>query len=146
MPTLAAILLDFLMALSPIGIPVCDSVPEKANDTISADTVVLRSEPISMPNIEMTASNFSAPTLHTTAAEIYYFHPDHLGSSAWITDSTGVAVQHLCYLPWGENWITQKNLQANLMFISITEMLLIVMEHGGITTKNMCLQIKKENF
>lgn len=46
--------------------------------------------------------------LNTTAKEIYYYHTDHLGSSAWITDSLGVAVQHLCYLPWGEPYVTQK--------------------------------------
>ena len=127
MTTLAAILLNFLMVLSPLSSPVCDNVKDRDHDTAS-----LREA--------------SAPTHNTTSAEIYHFHTDHLSSSAWITDSLGLAVQHLCYLPWGENWITQKNLQANLMFISMTEMLLILMEHGGITTKNMCLQIKKENF
>jgi len=48
------------------------------------------------------------PILNTTAKEIYYYHTDHLGSSAWITDSLGVAVQHLAYLPWGEPFVTQK--------------------------------------
>ena len=48
------------------------------------------------------------PILSTTEKEIYYYHTDHLGSSAWITDSLGVAVQHLAYLPWGEPYVTQK--------------------------------------
>lgn len=48
------------------------------------------------------------PILNTTEKEIYYYHTDHLGSSAWITDSLGVAVQHLAYLPWGEPFVTQK--------------------------------------
>ncbi len=48
------------------------------------------------------------PILSTTEKEIYYYHTDHLGSSAWITDSLGVAVQHLAYLPWGEPFVTQK--------------------------------------
>ncbi len=48
------------------------------------------------------------PILSTTQKEIYYYHTDHLGSSAWITDSLGVVVQHLCYLPWGEPYVTQK--------------------------------------
>lgn len=61
MTTLAAILLNFLMALSPLSCSVCDSVPEKANDTIAADTVALRGEPLSMPNIEMPASEVSIP-------------------------------------------------------------------------------------
>jgi len=89
MPTLAAILLNFLMALSPLSCSVCDSIKDCYHDAAS-----LREA--------------SAPTLNTTAAEIYYFHQDHLGSSAWITDSLGLAVQHLGYLPWGERHISQK--------------------------------------
>ena len=47
------------------------------------------------------------PILNTTQKEVYYYHTDHLGSSAWITDSVGVAVQHFAYLPWGEPYVTQ---------------------------------------
>ena len=56
------------------------------------------------------------PILSTTEKEIYYYHTDHLGSSAWITDSLGVAVQHLAYLPWGEPYVTQKTGNFNPMF------------------------------
>lgn len=48
------------------------------------------------------------PILSTTEKEIYYYHTDHLGSSAWVTDTLGQAVQHLAYLPWGEPYVTQK--------------------------------------
>ena len=34
--------------------------------------------------------------------------PDHLGSSSWITYSDGSAVQHLHYLPWGEDFVDQR--------------------------------------
>ena len=33
---------------------------------------------------------------------LYFYHPDHLGSSSFITDATGYATQHLQYLPFGE--------------------------------------------
>ena len=33
---------------------------------------------------------------------VYYFHSDHLGSASWITNNTGLPVQHLLYLPFGE--------------------------------------------
>jgi len=36
-------------------------------------------------------------------------HPDHLGSSSWITFSNGKAVEHLHYLPWGEDFVRQKS-------------------------------------
>ena len=32
----------------------------------------------------------------------YFFHPDHLGSSSYITDKAGVVSQHMEYLPFGE--------------------------------------------
>src|SRR5690606_32068940 len=31
-----------------------------------------------------------------------FFHPDHLGSSSYITDKAGVVSQHMEYLPFGE--------------------------------------------
>ena len=40
--------------------------------------------------------------------ECYWYHPDHLGSSSWITEKGGHAVQHLHYLPWGEDFVNQK--------------------------------------
>jgi RHS repeat-associated protein len=44
----------------------------------------------------------------TDPVSYYYYHPDHLGSSSWITDRNGVAIQHFMYLPFGEDWIQQK--------------------------------------
>ena len=41
--------------------------------------------------------------------ECYWYHPDHLGSSSWITFSDGEAVQHLHYLPWGESFVDQRS-------------------------------------
>lgn len=34
--------------------------------------------------------------------EPYYYHPDHLGGAAWITDNSGTPVQYLHYAPYGE--------------------------------------------
>jgi RHS repeat-associated protein len=36
--------------------------------------------------------------------DLYFYHPDHLGSSAYITDAKGGIYQHLEYLPFGETW------------------------------------------
>ena len=41
--------------------------------------------------------------------EAYWYHTDHLGSSSWITYSDGSAVQHLHYLPWGEDFVNKKS-------------------------------------
>jgi len=42
-----------------------------------------------------------------------FYHPDHIGSSSWITDGTGQAIQHLHYLPFGEDWVDQRNSSWN---------------------------------
>ncbi|MCQ2270346.1 MAG: hypothetical protein MJZ52_03845 [Bacteroidales bacterium] len=48
--------------------------------------------------------------------DCYWYHPDHLGSSSWITFSDGKAVQHLHYLPWGENFVDQRSTGWNARF------------------------------
>lgn len=39
----------------------------------------------------------------------YFYHPDHLGSSSFITDVNGEADQHIQYLPFGELFVSQRN-------------------------------------
>jgi RHS repeat-associated protein len=48
--------------------------------------------------------------------ELYFYHPDHLGSAAWVTDKDGKAIQHLQYLPFGEPRIDQRTASWNTMF------------------------------
>ena len=40
--------------------------------------------------------------------DVYFYHPDHLDPSSWITYTDGSAVQHLHYLPWGEDFVNQR--------------------------------------
>ena len=49
-------------------------------------------------------------------ADCYWYHPDHLGSSSWITDTAGAAVQHLHYLPWGEDFVDQRTGSFSSMY------------------------------
>ncbi len=39
--------------------------------------------------------------------DVYYYHSDHLGGASWITDDSGIPVQHLQYLPFGEPFVDQ---------------------------------------
>ena len=48
--------------------------------------------------------------------DCYWYHPDHLGSSSWITYSDGSAVQHLHYFPWGEDFVDQRNTSFSSMY------------------------------
>ena len=48
--------------------------------------------------------------------ECYWYHPDHLGSSSWITFSDGEAIQHLHYLPFGEDLVNQQLTAVGAMY------------------------------
>ena len=54
----------------------------------------------------------SAAKITSTATEYedlqYFYLSDHLGSSSWISDKDGNALQHLSYLPFGEVFANQK--------------------------------------
>ena len=39
----------------------------------------------------------------------FYYHGDHLGSSAYLTDEAGAITQTLNYLPYGEDWVDIHN-------------------------------------
>ena len=39
----------------------------------------------------------------------YYYHSDHLGSAAWITDNNGLPAQYLMYAPYGEQLLNQQS-------------------------------------
>ena len=43
-----------------------------------------------------------------TVSTLYFYHPDHLGSASWITNIYGRTIQHLYYLPWGEDYVNQR--------------------------------------
>ena len=66
-------------------------------------------------NILYSYANLS-PYQHENEPDCYWYHPDHLGSSSWITYSDGSAVQHLHYLPWGEDFVDQRTTSWNAMY------------------------------
>ena len=37
----------------------------------------------------------------------YFYHPDHLGSSNYVTDANGKVYEHLEYFPFGETWVEE---------------------------------------
>ncbi len=44
-----------------------------------------------------------------TETDQFFYHSDHLGSSSFITNINGAAVQHLQYLPFGETYVDQRH-------------------------------------
>lgn len=38
---------------------------------------------------------------------LYYYHPDHLGSTGYVTDADGELYEHIQYFPFGETWVQE---------------------------------------
>ena len=47
----------------------------------------------------------------------FYYHPDHLGSSSYITNLDGEVVQHIEYVPFGEVFIEERNNIRNTPYL-----------------------------
>jgi RHS repeat-associated protein len=47
----------------------------------------------------------------------YYFHPDQIGSSNYITEADGQIFQHLEYFPFGETWVEEKSNTQNTPYL-----------------------------
>jgi RHS repeat-associated protein len=39
--------------------------------------------------------------------DLYFYHPDHLGSTSIITDRNGIATQFVAYMPFGESFVDE---------------------------------------
>ncbi|MDQ7917833.1 RHS repeat-associated core domain-containing protein [Mesonia sp. MT50] len=53
---------------------------------------------------------------HKGELEVFYFHPDHLGSSSYITNLNGNVTQHMEYLPFGETLVDEHTNSNNSPF------------------------------
>ncbi len=47
----------------------------------------------------------------------YYYHPDHLRNSAYITDASGEVFQHLEYFPFGETFVDEHGNQQRTPYL-----------------------------
>lgn len=48
-------------------------------------------------------------TLPTRDNFLYYYHPDHLGSTSHVTDDNGKLFEHIEYFPFGESWVEESS-------------------------------------
>jgi RHS repeat-associated protein len=49
--------------------------------------------------------------------DLYFFHPDHIGSSNYVTDLNGKLYEHLEYFPFGEGWIEENTNQQRTPYL-----------------------------
>ena len=55
----------------------------------------------------------------------FYYHPDHLGSSSYITTLDGEVVQHIEYVPFGEVFMEERNNFTNRVVMKAMIILLV---------------------
>lgn len=48
---------------------------------------------------------------------VYFYHPDHLGSTNFATAATGDLFEHLEYFPFGETWVSEQTNTQRLPFM-----------------------------
>jgi RHS repeat-associated protein len=48
---------------------------------------------------------------------IYFYHPDHLGSTSFVTDGDGEIYQHIEYFPHGEVWADERSNTERLPYL-----------------------------
>jgi RHS repeat-associated protein len=46
-------------------------------------------------------------TANGQSSFLYYYHPDHLGSTGYVTDAAGRLYEHMEYFPFGETWVQE---------------------------------------
>ncbi|WP_257456314.1 SpvB/TcaC N-terminal domain-containing protein [Archangium lipolyticum] len=62
--------------------------------------------PSEMPDDGMPDTNF-----------LYFYHPDHIGSTSYVTDVDGELYEHMQYFPSGEPWVDQRSNTERLPFL-----------------------------
>ena len=48
---------------------------------------------------------------------VFFYHPDHLGSTSYVTDADGNIAQHVEYIPYGEVFVEERNSQFSTNFL-----------------------------
>ena len=48
---------------------------------------------------------------------IFFYHPDHLGSTSYVTDADGNIAQHVEYIPYGEVFVEERNSQFSTNYL-----------------------------
>ena len=61
--------------------------------------------------LEQMEENDPSSVMENTKAEanIFFYHPDHLGSTSLVTNLDGEVTQHVSYIPYGEVFIEERN-------------------------------------
>ena len=59
--------------------------------------------------VDGVSDTYTAPVVNGQSEFIWYYHPDHLGSTGFVTDQNGELYEHVEYFPFGETWVQEKS-------------------------------------
>ncbi len=48
---------------------------------------------------------------------VFFYHPDHLGSTEYVTDAAGELYEHVQYFPFGETWVSEHKNTEKLPYL-----------------------------
>ncbi len=66
---------------------------------------------------ELTQSGEGTAEETRPEAQIFFYHPDHLGSTTLVTDIDGKIIQHVAYIPYGEVFIEERDGNWNTPYL-----------------------------
>ena len=92
-----------------VNVSLADSASTASKLLVATQSVGMDPQTGGTPSTPYLAYLGSLTDRTDSVPESYFYHPDHLGSASWITDSAGRPVQHLQYLPWGESFVDQRS-------------------------------------
>jgi len=49
--------------------------------------------------------------------DIFFYHPDHIGSTNYVTDLNGKLYEHMEYFPFGESWVEENTNQQRTPYL-----------------------------
>src|SRR5438093_5409270 len=49
--------------------------------------------------------------------DLFFYHPDHIGSTNYVTDLNGKLYEHLEYFPFGESWVEENSNQQRTPYL-----------------------------
>ncbi|MDR1876283.1 MAG: hypothetical protein LBQ84_01520 [Flavobacteriaceae bacterium] len=64
-------------------------------------------DPVTNDNVEAGWGYEGTGVIEET--DLYFYHPDHLGSTSYVTTRLGKVSQHVEYIPFGEVFLEEKN-------------------------------------
>ena len=86
------------------------SAGRRARPPMSTSIFTIRNRTIGTKHVYVGTTRLASKLMKpdgTVEKDQYFYHPDHLGSSNYVTDANGGIFEHLEYFPFGETWVEE---------------------------------------